>query len=153
MSFISNLFKTKIPVRITSVTKLEAPEILQEESINAVILGDWFTSKEHYLEFKAAFKKWATERKYLNSSHFILYALLRNRQWLEGWTAPNPKSLGKVDQHYWKKIYAFTNIKSGYNETELLAPFDGTITTAMLKTIRENIEYLRKGPFGVLRGE
>ena len=146
MSFISNLLNR------TTEEVVTIEEVSQEES-NSVEMGDWFTSKEHYLEFKAAFKNWATERKYLTSSHFILYALLRNREWTKGWTAPNPKSLGKVDQHHWKKIYAFHNIKTGYNETELLAPFDGTITTAMLKTIRENIEYIRKGPFGVLKGE
>ena len=113
--------------------------------------GEWFTSKEHYLEFIAAWKNWANRGGHLNSTHFILYALLRNRQWTDGWTTPTKP--GKIDQQHWKVIYAFQGIKSTHNERELLAPFDGTITTEMLMAIRENLEYFQKGPFGVMRGK
>ncbi len=144
MSFISNLFKNKkttIPVRITSVTKLAAPEIQDDESIEAVTPGDWFTSKEHYLEFRAAFKKWINYGNWASSSHFILYAILRNRDWKDGWNCP--KSPGKQIEHKYKKSSSFYIIKSGYQDGYLLKPFGGTITTAMLKALRENLDDIR----------
>ena len=113
--------------------------------------GNWFTSKEHYLEFIAAWKNWANRGGHITSSHLILYALLRNRDWNDGWT-PATK-IGKIDQQKWKVIYAFEAIRSVHNETALLAPFDGTVTTEMLIAIRENLLYYRKGPFGTLRGD
>ena len=143
MSFISNLLnrkeKTTVPVTITSVNKLEAPEIL-----TTVEPGEWFTSKEHYLEFRAAFKAYANDenKKYgLSPCHFVLYAILRNRDWKKGWTYPS--KAGKQVEHQYKLSSAFSGIKSPYNEENLLKPFDGTITTEMLIAIRENLDELR----------
>ena len=144
MNFISNLFKrekTTIPVKITSITKLEAPEIQEDES-TTVTPGDWFTSKEHYLEFRAAFKSWIKRGERTYASHFLLYAFLRNRDWKKGWTYPTKP--GKQLEHNYKRSAAFQQIKSTYNESNLLAPFDGTITTAMLKALRENLENIRE---------
>ena len=129
--------------------KLFEKEAVQAES--PVIYGEWFTSKEHYLEFIAAWKNWVNRGGYISSSHIILYALLRNRDWNAGWT--DPKNPGKITEQHWKKWYAFQSIKMAHNERALLAPFDGTITTEMLMTIRENLSYIRKGAFGTLRGE
>lgn len=143
MSFISNLIN-----KPTKTVAIE--EVTHEESID-VTSGEWFTSKEHYLEFTAAFKNWINRGGHADSTHFLLYAILRNKDWNKGWTYPlNP---GKQTEQHWKKMYAFQKITSPYNEKELLAPFDGTVTTEMLKTLRENLEYIRKGPFGTLRGD
>ena len=103
--------------------------------------GEWFTSKEHYLEFTAAFKNWINRGGYADSSHFLLYAILRNKDWKKGWTPPT--KAGKIDEHAYKRSHAFYKIKSGYNEKYLLAPFDGTITTEMLMVLRENLDDIR----------
>ena len=137
MKFISNL--------LNSTTE----EVVQDESIE-VTPGEWFTSKEHYLEFRTAFKNWINRDAECDASHFLLYAILRNRDWKDGWTYP--KNPGKQVEHEYKKSAAFSKIKSGYNEKYLLAPFDGTITTAMLKALRDNMEYIKKGPFESIRG-
>lgn len=133
------------------ISKLFEKEVVTQTESNPVTHGDWFTSKEHYLEFIAAWKNWVNRGGHINSSHIILYALLRNKDWTNGWTEPTIR--GKIDQQHWKKIHAFHSIRTVHCERALLAPFDGTVTTEMLITIRENLEYIRKGPFGVLRGD
>lgn len=129
MSFISNL-----------LNRTTEEEVTQDES-TPVTVGEWFTSKEHYLEFKAAFKNWINRGARCDASHFLLYAILRNRDWKDGWTYPTIP--GKQVEHEYKKSAAFNQLKSGYNEKYLLAPFDGTITTAMLKALRENLADIR----------
>ena len=69
-----------------------------------------------------------------------------------------PMALIRVMRHFivirkWIKKQNSYYIKATHNEKALLAPFDGTITTEMLMAIRENLEYLQKGPFGVMRGK
>jgi len=110
-------------------------------TISTITPGEWFTSKEHYLEFTAAFKK-AAQLRNLSSSHFALYAILRNRDWKKGWTYP--KNPGKQVEHIYKKSLCKREIQRPSNEGPLLQPFDGTITTEMLMTIRENLEELMK---------
>lgn len=132
MNFLNNLMKK--PTTTVATQEVQAP-------ITTVTPGDWFTSKEHYLEFKAAFKAYASDKntKYaLSSSQILLYAILRNRDWKKGWTTPtNP---GKLVEHRAKMASAFSMIKAPYCEEHLLKPFDGTITTEMLMALRENLE-------------
>ena len=135
MNFISNL--------LNKPTKTVAIEEVQEELIT-VTPGDWFTSKEHYLEFRAAFKAYANDENHkheLMPVHFIMYAILRNRDWRDGWTFPT--KTGKQVEHRYKLSSAFNAIKSPYNEEYLLKPFDGTITTEMLMALRENLDEYR----------
>ena len=136
MQFLNNLLN-----RATEETVIEA--VAQEETTapHNVEAGEWFTSKEHYLEFTAAFKKSAQDKN-LTSAHFLLYAILRNRDWNKGWTLPTNK--GKQIEHGYKKSNAFYQLKSPAGERHLLAPFDGTITTEMLMAIRENLDKIRE---------
>ena len=137
MNFISNLINR-------NTTEEVAAEVQTQEELVAVTPGDWFTSKEHYLEFRAAFKAYASDEntKYgLWPSHFVLYAILRNRDWKKGWTFPT--KTGKQVEHRYKLSSAFNAIKSPYNEEYLLKPFDGTITTEMLMALRENLDEYR----------
>lgn len=140
MNFLNNLInKTKTEVKITKVQEVEAP------SISTVTPGEWFTSKEHYLEFRAAFKKYASDKnnKYgLRPVHFIIYAILRNRDWRDGWTIPEHP--GKKIENRAKLSEAFNAIKSPWSEEHVLKPFDGTITTEMLIALRENLDEYRK---------
>lgn len=140
MNFLNNLInKTKTEVKITKVQEVEAP------SISTVTPGEWFTSKEHYLEFRAAFKKYASDKnnKYgLRPVHFIIYAILRNRDWRDGWTIPEHP--GKKMENRAKLSEAFNAIKSPWSEEHVLKPFDGTITTEMLIALRENLDEYRK---------
>jgi len=117
-------------------------KLIKKEETETVTVGDWFTSKEHYLEFIAEFKKSANDPKvYLSSTHFLLYAILRNKDWKKGWTTPLKP--GKKVEHSVKLSGAFNNIKSPYREDWLLKPFGGTITTDMLMTLRENLQDIR----------
>lgn len=113
----------------------------EETQIEEVQAGDMFTSKEHYLEFTAAFKAWAKAKKPLDTQHFLLYAILRSRDWTKGFTLPeNP---GKLIEHRYKKSAAFNSIKSPYSQDYLLAPFDGTITTEMLARVRDELDNIK----------
>ena len=104
--------------------------------------GNWFTSKEHYLEFCAAFQKFLNEGGVAGPEHFLLYAILRNRDWKKGWTYPlNP---GKQVEHEYKKKAAFAYITHAWYETRLLHPFDGTITTEMLIAIRAHLKEIQE---------
>jgi hypothetical protein len=136
MNFLNNLLNKKTEVKITEVREVEAP------TISTVEPGDWFTSKEHYLEFRAAFKKYLREGGEPQACHFLLYAILRNRDWKKGWTYPEHP--GKQVEHTAKLSQAFSNIKSTWMENYLLKPFDGTVTTEMLMALRENLEDYRK---------
>ncbi len=130
---ILNYFKNK------TVTK-QAEEI----TISSIEPGEWFTSREHYLDFVSAFKKSANDKTmHLSSVHFLLYAILRNKDWRKGWTKPlHP---GKKVEHQAKLGYAFQIIKNKWMEDYLLKPFDGTITTEMLIALRENLDDIRRG--------
>lgn len=50
-----------------------------------------FRDKEHYLKFVAAFKK-SSQAKNLRTVHFMLYAILRNRDWRKGFTSTTNKN-------------------------------------------------------------
>jgi len=136
MNFLNNLLNKETTIVVAEPVKEEAIK-----SISTVTPGDWFTSKEHYQEFTAAFKNWINRGGYADSSHFLLYAILRNKDWKKGWTYPEKE--GKKVEHRYKLGYAFDKIKSGYNEKHLLAPFDGTVTTEMLMALRENLDEYR----------
>jgi hypothetical protein len=114
----------------------------EETKIEETQTGDMFTSKEHYLEFTAAFKAWAKARKPLNSSHFLLYAILRNRDWTKGWTTP--LKAGKLLENAYKRNQAFYAIKSPHFKNDLLAPFGETITQEMLERVRSELDEIRK---------
>lgn len=141
MKFLNNLLNRNTAQAaeiIEEVQEVQAPT-------TSVTPGEWFTSKEHYLEFRAAFKAYANDdnTKYcLSPCHFALYAILRNRDWKKGWTLPTKP--GKQVEHKYKLSNVFNMIKSPYNEEHLLKPFDGTITTEMLIALRENLDDYRK---------
>lgn len=138
MRLFRNIFKLAIEEKIEH-SDFKHNEILEEEEVQT---GDMFTSKEHYLEFKAAFKAWASEKKWLATHHFLLYAILRGRDWTKGF-APDrfPKDHGS---HKYKMRQAFYNIKSSFHQESLLEPFGGTITTGMLKRIRNELDTIQK---------
>ena len=135
MNFLNNLINRNTTV-VAEPVKEEAIK-----SISTVTPGEWFTSKEHYLEFRTAFKKFLNDGGNASAGHFLLYAILRNRDWKKGWTYPlHP---GKQVEHRAKLSQAFDMIKSTWMEKHLLAPFDGTITTEMLMALRENLDEYR----------
>ena len=79
MNFLNNLLNKETTIVVAEPVKEEAIK-----SISTVTPGDWFTSKEHYQEFTAAFKNWINRGGYADSSHFLLYAILRNKDWKKG---------------------------------------------------------------------
>jgi hypothetical protein len=140
MQLLKTLFKNNNTTAVAAPVKEEATTPL-----TTVTPGEWFTSKEHYLEFRAAFKKYASDKnnKYgLRPVHFIIYAILRNRDWRDGWTIPEHP--GKKIENRAKLSEAFNAIKSPWSEEHVLKPFDGTITTEMLIALRENLDEYRK---------
>jgi len=139
MKFFNNLLNK-------TTTTVATPEVKKEavKPLLTVTPGDWFTSKEHYLEFKAAFKAYANDkntRYALSSVQLMVYAILRNREWKKGWTYPT--KVGKQVEHNAKLASAFSMIKAPYFEEHILKPFDGTVTTEMLMALRENLEQYR----------
>lgn len=139
MNFFTNLLKNP------TITVAETEQAHKKTVITGnVTPGDWFTSKEHYLEFRAAFKAYASDKnkRYgLTSAHFLVYSILRNRDWTKSWTYPTHP--GKQVEHVAKKATAFTTIRNPWWEEHLLKPFDGTITTEMLMVLRENLDEYR----------
>ena len=137
MQLLNTLFNKK------TTTVNTAKEEAVEPTTN-VVPGEWFTSKEHYLDFRAAFKKYVnSDDKYaLQPVHFIIYAILRNRDWRDGWTIPQHP--GKKIENQAKLSSAWQMIKSPWCENLILKPFDGTITTEMLIALRENLDEYRK---------
>ena len=142
MKFINNLLNRKPTIKVAQAETQKEVQTPEVTIVGDVKPGDWFTSKEHYLEFRAAFKKYANEHKHgLTPAHFILYAILRNRDWKDGWTIPTHP--GKKVENQAKLSGAWNMIKAPWCEEHLLKPFDGTITTEMLMVLRENLNDYR----------
>lgn len=140
MNFLNNLLNRNT----TETTVAEPIKAEAVKSISTITPGDWFTSKEHYLEFRAAFKAYASDKNHkygLRPCHFIIYAILRNRDWRDGWTIPTHP--GKKVENQAKLSEAWNTIKAPWSEEHILKPFGDTITTEMLIALRENLDEYR----------
>jgi hypothetical protein len=79
-----------------------------------------------------------SERKHtLSAAHHLLYLALLGKDWRKAYTCvSNPRKLANGAFAGWALFRAIGRLHSSLSEAELLAPFDGLVTTAMLKTLR-----------------
>lgn len=79
-----------------------------------------------------------SERRHeLSASHHFLYLALLGKDWRKGFTCvSNPNKLANGAFHGWNMFHAFTMLHIQWCEAELLAPFDGLVTSAMLQPLR-----------------
>src|SRR5258708_6355585 len=73
----------------------------------------------------------------LTATHHLLYAILLGRDWRKGFTCiSNRRKLDNGAFHGWMMFRAVAALHKSSTEAELLAPFDGLVTPAMLEYIR-----------------
>jgi hypothetical protein len=79
-----------------------------------------------------------SERKHhLSAAHHLLYLALSGKDWRKSFTPPsNPRKLANGALPGWMLFQALHLLHSKFNETQLLAPFDGLVTSEMLANVR-----------------
>jgi len=79
-----------------------------------------------------------SERKHtLSAAHHLLYLALLGRDWRKAYTcASNPRKLANGAFAGWALFRALATLHSNLCQAELLAPFDGLVTPAMLQMLR-----------------
>ena len=79
-----------------------------------------------------------SEQKHaLSSAHHLLYLALRGKDWRKAYTCPsNARKLANGAFAGWVLFSDLELLHSKTREVELLAPFDGLVTPAMLQTLR-----------------
>ena len=97
-----------------------------------------FGSKQHYIDFK---KKWSeivnSDKKHtLTSSDFVLYALLRGRDWRKGFTLP-VEHKGNYESRNPFNVFgsirkAFRNLEQDTVRNKIIELFDGLLTMDMI---------------------
>jgi len=139
------------------------------EEIQTVQTESPFESKEHYLAFRKAWsesvnspeaKKTLEVSVYgdpywepgcMNSGHFVLYAVLRGRDWRKGFTTPIKESKKNNNSAYFAGtlVKRYREINDQYTETSehlvgrmeiFLKPFKGTVTIEMLLASSDRID-------------
>src|SRR5260221_11924494 len=74
----------------------------------------------------------------LSAAHHLLYVILLGRDWRKGFTCvSNQRKLDNGAFHGWMMFRAVAALHKTSAEAELLAPFDGLVTPAMLEYIRQ----------------
>ena len=73
----------------------------------------------------------------LSAAHHLLYLALLGKDWRKRFTPPtNRRKLENGAFSGWKLFKALYLLHSTYNEAQLLAPFEGLITSEMLAKVR-----------------
>ncbi len=107
-------------------------------AVTAQVLADPTPAAYHNLR-----KRWSellhSPRKYeLTAAHHLLYLALLGRDWRKGFTcATNHRKLENGAFYGWALFRALTALHMPSREPNLLAPFDGLVTSAMLQHIRQ----------------
>lgn len=92
--------------------------------------------------FNALRRHWSVlinseRRQELTAAHHILYLALIGKDWRKGFTPPsNQRKLDNGAFWGWAMFRAMQTIQLKAREEELLAPFDGLITSQMLDRLR-----------------
>lgn len=92
--------------------------------------------------YNALHKHWSdlirSERRYeLKAAHHLLYLALTGRDWRRGFTPPtNQRKLDNGAFLGWVLFRALEAVHLKFKQDELLKPFDGLITAAMLGELR-----------------
>ena len=140
---ISNFFKKKQAEAIV--------EVVDDSPI--------FGSKEDYLAMRQAWKDYINEKKHLvdggqlNSSHYLLYSLLRDQDVYKGFSeVTSPIKLANGHYKYLGLLqarsflsYASTNTYTPYYIDIMLRPFGDTVTKEMIDRISTKISKIKLG--------
>ncbi len=87
-------------------------------------------------------RHWSTlmqsdRRHELSAVHHLLYLALLGKDWRKGFTpATNPRKLANGAYEGWILFSALYRLKGDRYHDELLAPFDGLVTSEMLQSLR-----------------
>jgi hypothetical protein len=113
-------------------------------TLSRAITARIFPNPESY---NALRKKWSdlinSDHKHeLTAAHHLLYLALIGKDWRKAFTPPsNQRKLDNGAFLGWKLFPALYMVHSKFKEEELLALFDGTITTQMLAELRNLLPF------------
>lgn len=102
-----------------------------------------FSSKEHYLNFIRSWKKATKEDKQFSSVHYMIYSLLRNKDWRKCFTSVtnknkincNGRKPNDTVNNILSQVNLYGNKWSRWDYKSLTWPFGDTITEDMLKKL------------------
>ena len=109
------------------------------KTLSRAITATFFDGTTKYAELQ---RHWSlllrSERKHgLTAAHHLLYLAARGKDWRKAFTPiTNPRKLKNGAYLGWELWRALAWIHSKGREQELLAPFDGLMTTATLAAVR-----------------
>lgn len=79
----------------------------------------------------------STRKRELTAAHHLIYLTLLGKDWRKGFTCiTNPRKLDNGGFYAWGLARALAALHMPSQEAELLAPFGGVVTQAMLQHIR-----------------
>ena len=122
-------------------------------TLNKTITQTFFGSENGYDNLVAhwsAMTQGKITRRRLSAAHYLLYAVLRGRNWHNGFT--NPTNTNKVHNGYRPhSIRALQEVRNKCYNKWLLEPFAGLVTEEALDRVREllPIVSLEENPLGV----
>ena len=102
------------------------------------------TGPDHYLSLRRHWGKLmsSTRKHELTAAHHLLYLALLGKDWRTGFTCvTNPRKLENGAFFSWGLFRALTVLHMPSREAELLKPFDGLVTPAMIDHIRQLVPY------------
>jgi hypothetical protein len=108
-------------------------------TLSRAITARFFPNSDSY---NALRKHWSdlinSERKHeLTAAHHLLYLALIGKDWRRAFTAPtNQRKLDNGAFLGWQMFSALQTIHFKFREEELMAPFEGLITSQMLDELR-----------------
>src|SRR5258708_6292245 len=116
------------------------------------ITAQWFDNAEAYWALRRHWRGLlCSERKHtLNATHHLLYQALLGRDWRRGFTPPhNPRKLANGAFTSWALFHALARLHFSFTMAEVLAPFDGLVTPAMLAALRPLLPLLKTDEYQV----
>ncbi len=98
------------------------------------------TSNEIRTQWRALLT--SPRRHTLTAAHHLVYQALIGRDWRRGFTPPtNARKLANGGFNNWGLFHALHALHHQRREVELLAPFDGLVTSETLRELRRLIPY------------
>jgi len=109
-------------------------------TLSRAITAQFFPNADSY---NALRKLWSdltnSEREHeLTATHHLLYLALMGKDWRKAFTPPtNQRKLDNGAFLGWRMFRALQTIHLKFREDELLAPFEGSITSQMIASLRD----------------
>ena len=105
-------------------------------AVTAQVLGDPITY--HNLRRHWSDLMHSPRKHELTGAHHLLYLTLLGKDWRKGFTCmTNRRKLDNGGFYAWGLFRAMATLHMPSREVELLAPFDGLVSSAMLQHIRQ----------------